>query len=123
MFLLYKMATVLNNINNNPVWQKVEKKIQSRRALLESNRKMVSEKSKKDFDSILKREREFSSLLIKAIIPIEIEWDEEAKQNLINSLPFTVKISSIFNDNEEEVIHNDTDDYDKIDKLNLNKIQ
>ena len=117
------MATVLNNINNNPVWQKVEKKIQSRRALLESNRKMVSEKSKKDFDSILKREREFSSLLIKAIIPIEIEWDEEAKQNLINSLPFTVKISSIFNDNEEEVIHNDTDDYDKIDKLNLNKIQ
>jgi len=123
MFLLYKMATILNNINNNPVWQKVEKKIQSRRALLESNRKMVSEKSKKDFDSILKREREFSSLLIKAIIPIEIEWDEEAKQNLINSLPFTVKISSIFNDNEEEVIHDDTDDYDKIDKLNLNKIQ
>jgi hypothetical protein len=108
-----------NNLNNNSTWQNIEKKIQNRRSILESNRKLVSDKTKKDFDKIFKREKDFTSLLVKAILPIEIEWDEEATEKLKQTLPFTIKFGSVFDiDND---IEESSDEFDKIDKLNLNK--
>ena len=116
-----RMITVLNTINNNPSWKKIEKRIQTRRAILENNRKINYNKTKDDIDRIYKRELEFTKVLLKAIIPIDIHIDKDMKKNIEDNLPIKFKVSDLFNDfeNEEENENSNVEILEKIDKLNL----
>lgn len=108
------------NNNDNSTWKKIEKRIQTRRAILESNRKMNYNKTKDEIDRIYKREVEFTKVLLKAIIPIDIHIDKDIKKNIEESLPIKFTVSDLFNDFEnQESEDSNVEILEKIDKLNI----
>ena len=112
-----------NNFNNNPTWKKIERRIQTRRAILESNRKINYNKTKEDLDRVWKREKDFTQILFKSIIPIEIEFDKDLKKKFEDFLPIKFKMTDIFNDYESEEDEKETDVeiLEEIDRLDLDK--
>lgn len=74
-----------------PTWERIQKRIDERRAVVENARTMNVKRLQNDMQRIAKKEVEFAQKLIEEIIPIKVTWNEDAWQKLQEALPLRIE--------------------------------
>jgi hypothetical protein len=74
-----------------PSWERVQKRIEERRAVIESARAMNVKRLQNDVQRIARREAEFAQQILQEIVPVKITWNEDAWQKLQEALPVRIE--------------------------------
>lgn len=93
-----------------PSWERIQKRVEERRAVLENSRTMNVKRLQNDLQRIAKKEVEFAQKVFEEIIPVKVAWNEEAWAKLQESMPirlepkFAVDDSHAVKNNEAETV-------------------
>lgn len=74
-----------------PSWERAQKRIEERRAILENARAMNVKRLQNDVQRIAKKEIEFAQKVFEEILPVRITWNEDAWTKLQESLPIRIE--------------------------------
>jgi hypothetical protein len=76
---------------SKPSWERIQKRIEERRAVVENTRSMNVKRLQNDLHRIAKKEVEFAQKLVEELIPVKITWNDEAFRKLKESLPVRIE--------------------------------
>lgn len=79
-------------VRASSAFDKVQKRIEERRAVLESSRTMNVKRLQGDVQRIAKRELEFTKKLLDEFVPVRLIWNEEAVVKMQEAMPFRVEV-------------------------------
>lgn len=72
-------------------WERFQKRIEDRRAVVESARAMNVKRLQNDLQRIAKKEVEFAQKMFEEIVPVKLTWNQDAWTKLQESLPIRVE--------------------------------
>lgn len=76
-----------------PHWDRVQKRVEERRAVIENARRMNAKRLQADVQRIFKKEAEFAQKVIEEIVPVKVTWNEEAWERVQEFIPIRVKVT------------------------------
>ena len=74
----------------NASWDKFKQRVEERRAVLENARNMNVKRLQQDVQRIAQREATFAKQLLEEIVPVKVEFDENAWKQLVAVLPVRI---------------------------------
>lgn len=72
-------------------WERFQKRVEERRAVIESARAMNVKRLQNDLQRIAKKEVEFAQKMLEEIVPVKVSWNQDAWTKLQESLPVRVE--------------------------------
>lgn len=73
--------------NCNQTWDRIQKRLDDRRTVLENTRSMSVKRIQQDIEKITKREVEFAQKILEEIIPVKVIVNEDALAKLQSFVP------------------------------------
>ena len=72
-------------------WERCKKRVDERRAVIESARTMSVKRINQDIERIAKREVEFAKKMFEEFVPVRLIWNEEAWENMKKTSPIAIE--------------------------------
>ena len=76
----------------NQAWDRFQRRVEERRNILENARTMNVKRLQQDIERISKREVEFAQKLFEELVPVRIQWNEDAWEKLQTVVPVRVEV-------------------------------
>lgn len=96
-----------------PSWERVQKRMDERRSILENARAMNVKRLQNDLQRIAKKEVEFAQKVLEEMIPVRVSWNEDAWVKLQEALPVRVEPLHV----EPDVVASESKDVQKTEPL------